>query len=354
MMAGRDWEWTFTGGSPASSSMQHPTVTYNEAGKYEVSLVATNGDGSDAVIREDYITVQLPPPVVAFIADITSLDAGGTVNFTDLSSNDPDQWSWVFPGGDPSESISRNPSVRYSIPGVYPVSLYVSNASGSDYITKENFITVNQAKTDITFFNSTYTDIAIEINSIEKIIPPDGDITYYDLTGSSVDYYAWTSGQTSEGTQVGYLLNWDNTIELNSSQITRTLLIDNSFYCLFIRNNGTESLNPLEVGILDLLNGFTADRTENIIIPNDDKEYRIGYYKSYTATEYNWIQIRAHAPSWYAYWSQGVQFSLPDTSNQSVHLYSEIKKKAAESRWKDPGDPENYLYPDNSIRQKEQ
>lgn len=347
------WTWTFTGGDPSSSNLQNPTVSYDKSGKYEVSLMVSNQDGSDAITRTNCVTVQLPPPIVAFSADITTLDAGGTVNFTDQSSNEPDEWSWVFTGGTPGESTSRNPSVQYFSPGVYPVALYVANASGSDWITKQGYITVNQAGTDLTFYNSTYTDIAIEINGLEKVIPPDENVTYYDLTGDYVDYYAWTSGQTAEGTQVGYLLSWDNTIALTSSQITRTLLIDNSYYCLFISNNGTESLNPLEVGIMDILNGFTADRTENIVIPNDNEEYRIGYYNSYDATEYNWIQIRAHAPSWYVYWSQGAQFTLPDTSNQSIHLFSEIKKSVATSSWKDPGNPDNYLYPDYAIRLKE-
>lgn len=347
------WEWTFPGGTPASSNLQHPSVTYNETGDYEVSLIASNGDGSNMVSKDRFIRVQNPAPVVDFNADRTTLDAGGTVKFMDLSSNNPDQWSWVFPGGDPSESTSRNPSVQYAIPGVYPVSLYVANANGSDWVTKEDYITVNQVGTSITFYNSTYTDITIEINGMEKIIPPDGEATYYYLTGSYVDYTAWTSGETSEGTQVGYLLNWENTIELTSSQLYRTLVISSDYYCLFIRNNGTESLNPLDVGIMDTFFDFYADRTEDILIPNDDENYRIGYYESFKATDYNWIQIRAYKSVGYVYWSQGVQFNLPDTTNQSVHLYSEIKKKTAGSSWKNPGDPENFLYPDHAIRLQE-
>jgi PKD repeat protein len=225
----------------------------------------------------------------------------------------------------------------------------VSNENGADYLTKEDYITVNQAGTSITFFNSTYTDITMEINGMEKIIPPDGDVTYYNLLGSTVDYAAWTSGKTAEGTQVGYLLSWENTIELTSLQIYRTLVISSDYYCLFIRNNGTESLNPLEVGILDIFSDFTVDRTEDITIPNDNEEYRIGYYMSSEAFELTWIQIRAHASDWYVYWTQGDQFSLPDTTNQSIHLYNDIKKRAAESRWKDHGDPKHFLYPDHAI-----
>ena len=42
------WSWTFPGGTPAASADQNPTVTYNTAGTYDVSLTVTNADGSDS------------------------------------------------------------------------------------------------------------------------------------------------------------------------------------------------------------------------------------------------------------------------------------------------------------------
>lgn len=41
--AATGWSWTFDGGTPATSTAQNPTVTYNTPGVYNVSLVATNG-----------------------------------------------------------------------------------------------------------------------------------------------------------------------------------------------------------------------------------------------------------------------------------------------------------------------
>ena len=50
------WQWTFEGGSPATSDQQNPTVTYNEAGIYDVSLTVTNADGqSETITKEGYI-----------------------------------------------------------------------------------------------------------------------------------------------------------------------------------------------------------------------------------------------------------------------------------------------------------
>jgi len=127
----------------------------------------------------------------------------------------------------------------------------------------------------------------------------------------------------------------------------------NSFYFLYLRNQGTVTFNSLEVGIMDVLNGFAADRTEFISIPNDNVDYPIGYYESYTSTEFNWIQIRAIAPEGWVYWSQDINFILPDTTNQSIHLYNTAKKSSAVSKWKVEGDPETFLYPDYAVNPKD-
>jgi PKD repeat protein len=53
------WAWTFEGGDPASSTEQHPTVTYNTQGEYDVTLVVTNTNTTDTdeLLMADYITV---------------------------------------------------------------------------------------------------------------------------------------------------------------------------------------------------------------------------------------------------------------------------------------------------------
>lgn len=54
------WSWTLTGGTPASSTVQNPVVTYNTAGTYTVTLTATNAYGSDGETKTNYITVTEP------------------------------------------------------------------------------------------------------------------------------------------------------------------------------------------------------------------------------------------------------------------------------------------------------
>ncbi|MBL4593399.1 MAG: PKD domain-containing protein, partial [Flavobacteriales bacterium] len=68
------WSWTFTGGSPTSSTSQNPTITYNTAGTYQVILTATNASGSDIETKVGYITVNS-----CGVTQLRSIDCGITM-----------------------------------------------------------------------------------------------------------------------------------------------------------------------------------------------------------------------------------------------------------------------------------
>jgi vibriolysin len=55
------WSWTFEGGTPATGTAQNPAITYSTVGTYDVSLTATNAQGSDIETKVDYITVSEVP-----------------------------------------------------------------------------------------------------------------------------------------------------------------------------------------------------------------------------------------------------------------------------------------------------
>ena len=92
-----------------------------------------------------------------------------TVSFADQSAGTPTSYSWSFPGGTPSTSTAAAPTVTYSNAGVYPVSLTVSNAAGSNSITQEEYISVQTAPVAdfslvqegglVTFTNLTEVDL---------------------------------------------------------------------------------------------------------------------------------------------------------------------------------------------------
>ncbi|HAH23487.1 MAG TPA: hypothetical protein DCL77_06985 [Prolixibacteraceae bacterium] len=51
------WSWTFDGGTPSTSTANNPVVTYKTAGTYNVTLVVTNVNGSNTMIKTGYLTV---------------------------------------------------------------------------------------------------------------------------------------------------------------------------------------------------------------------------------------------------------------------------------------------------------
>lgn len=58
-----DWSWSFEGGSPTTANIQTPSVVYNKAGTYDVSLTAANKAGNDNYTVSNYITVVSKPTI---------------------------------------------------------------------------------------------------------------------------------------------------------------------------------------------------------------------------------------------------------------------------------------------------
>jgi len=131
------WLWQF--GDGATTTTQNVSHTYSDPGNYTVRLAATNAHGTGSTIKTDYITVH-PVPVAGFTHSPVSGNVPLTVNFTNLSQYSPSSWSWDF--GDTGASALPNPSHSYTQPGLYTVTLTVSNAHGSDIITKTDCVLV--------------------------------------------------------------------------------------------------------------------------------------------------------------------------------------------------------------------
>ncbi len=102
---------------------------------YYVDSQAKYASGGDLVV--DGLEIYSP-------ADNNSIDifAGDSIQFFDLSENSPTQWEWTFEGGTPAESNLKNPTIQYTVEGVYPVTLKVSNSEGSNILTKTNMVHV--------------------------------------------------------------------------------------------------------------------------------------------------------------------------------------------------------------------
>ncbi|MBC7946933.1 MAG: PKD domain-containing protein [Chitinophagaceae bacterium] len=79
-------------------------------------------------------------PVANFTASPLAGCSPLVVNFQDLSTGSPSSWSWDFGNG--NTSVLQNPTATYFIPGNYTVRLTVTNASGSNTLTRTQYLTV--------------------------------------------------------------------------------------------------------------------------------------------------------------------------------------------------------------------
>jgi len=127
-------QWDFDNDGRVDSIARNPIYFYRAPGVYSVRLVVSGSGGSDQLVMEDYITVggSMEPLRARFTQDVRYGVPPLTVGFTDLSTGDPSSYLWSF--GDGETSTDTNPTHTYTTPGLYRVSLTVSNEGGSSTI----------------------------------------------------------------------------------------------------------------------------------------------------------------------------------------------------------------------------
>ncbi len=130
-------------------------ITYNLPTISDIrDFLFFNNGTSASVLRVAYYgrgVWELPintsmPPAPNFIVNKQIICPNTTINFTDLSSGSPTSWNWTFTGGSPSTSSLTNPIVTYSVSGLYPVSLSVTNINGTSVLTQTAYINVTTSQ----------------------------------------------------------------------------------------------------------------------------------------------------------------------------------------------------------------
>lgn len=116
-------------------------------------------------------------PIANFSQQVIN-SCGSTIQFTDQSTQIPQNWLWYF--GDGDSSLSQNPTHNYSSSGNYQVQLIVSNSIGTD--TFINYINITlptspQSQNDTICIGSTASLSATAL----------GDIIWSDVNGNDLD-----------------------------------------------------------------------------------------------------------------------------------------------------------------------
>ena len=138
----KSWKWNF--GDGKASIEQNPAHTYNNAGRYTVSLTVWNAAGSNTMTKTYliYVKSKLKPPVADFSAAPVSGKVPLKVVFTDKSTGMVTWWKWDF--GDKTSSTKQNPVHTYNKAGRYTVSLIVGNPAGTNEKKRSYFISVKK------------------------------------------------------------------------------------------------------------------------------------------------------------------------------------------------------------------
>lgn len=132
-------EWKFPGSASETSTDHNPTVTYNKAGTYDVSLTVRRGEESDVMERKGFVVVAQKAPTALiglpeegyespWVGVFVPTDV--PVTFRDLSTGNPTEWNWVFQYADKETSNEQNPTVTFVKKGTVSVGLTAKNAAG--------------------------------------------------------------------------------------------------------------------------------------------------------------------------------------------------------------------------------
>lgn len=132
-------EWKFPGSASETSTDPNPTVTYNKAGTYDVSLTVRRGNESDVMERKGFVVVAQKAPTALiglpeegyespWVGVFVPTDV--PVTFRDLSTGNPTEWKWVFQYADKKTSNEQNPTVTFVKKGTVSVGLTAKNAAG--------------------------------------------------------------------------------------------------------------------------------------------------------------------------------------------------------------------------------
>lgn len=209
------WFWQF--GDGATSTEADPQHIYATHGIFNVSLTITDDQGCTATIVHPVNVVPGPQAMFGFSAPACS---GTDVQFNDLSvANGSVITSWLWDFGDGNTQLVTapgNPNVThvYANPGVYTVTLTVTNLQGCDASASMNVVIVPGPIADFTF------DEGCQSNPV----------AFTDLTatngGAAIVQWFWNFGDPASG--VANTSNLQNPVHIFNAPGTYTVTLEST------------------------------------------------------------------------------------------------------------------------------
>lgn len=236
---GLTYQWNLGNGN--TSVAENPAASYINPGMYTVTLTVTGPGGTDTETKTGFITVYTPPtPDVSPSQNIGCYPFD--VDFTDVSviGDSPiATWSWDF--GDGGASTQQNPTHTYTTPGIFDVTLLLTDVNGCD---------ANLTFPDLIESNNNRPTAAFTGNPTVSCLPPsDVDFTNTSSGGTGNLSYYWDFGDGNSSTfpQPSNTYNSAGTFDVS-------LTVTDELGC-----TDTQS----EVDYIEIVNNVTIDFTAN-------------------------------------------------------------------------------------------
>ncbi|MEL6924576.1 MAG: PKD domain-containing protein, partial [Bacteroidota bacterium] len=210
--------------------------------------------GIDSMVQADAIELSATPvflltdedllqtPIALFVSDNQKSCAPFSVNFTGQAER-ADSYLWHFPGGSPASSTEVNPTVVYEEPGVYSMSLEVSNAAGSHRYTRLAYVTADSIpEADFDYsVEGPWVQFSNEAVNATRVVWNFGDGAL-DYSFTPRHYYFFNGN---------YQVQLIAENECGSDTLTQTIVIDSAPSADF-QVEVPEGCGPLEVQFRDM------------------------------------------------------------------------------------------------------
>jgi len=106
------WQWSFPGGTPSTSTLQNPIITYNNAATYNhVKLIVQNNFGTDSITKLNYIAVS---PAITPIITLNNNDTLCEGESVLLKSSNAQTYLW-YPNNFGNISFTTDTSGSYMV-----------------------------------------------------------------------------------------------------------------------------------------------------------------------------------------------------------------------------------------------
>lgn len=178
-------QWTWDFGDNLTSTEQNPAHTYTKPGYYNVTLNASNDEGSNVLTLINYINVGYNAPTANFTADKTQCLVPLTVYFTDYSIGDVTSYAWDFNGDGVIDSTQKDPVYIYTIPGIYSVTETVFGPGGSNTLTIPNYISIPDTTPPVAQSNMLgglyKSNLTLILSAVDNKDP--NPVIYYTVNG---------------------------------------------------------------------------------------------------------------------------------------------------------------------------